>query len=127
MAGRIGKPCRAPRCPAIVDDHERYCAKHLEEYAPKWKSKDNSDELRKFYNTQGWKNLRLYKLTRDPICEVCRIAPATQVHHLARARLFPELRLDMNNLQSICGPCHAAESQNEGHQARIAKKIHTEK
>ena len=41
------------------------------------------------------------------ICERCKKAPATQVHHLTYERLYREL---LSDLLHVCRPCHEYES-----------------
>jgi 5-methylcytosine-specific restriction enzyme A len=57
-----------------------------------------------------WQRVRKQKLSRDPLCESCmgedRITAADEVHHDKPVRTHPELRLNLANLISLCGPCH---------------------
>jgi 5-methylcytosine-specific restriction endonuclease McrA len=51
------------------------------------------------------------KLRQDPLCELCEeqdiVTAATQVHHRkAFHGLQDPLRLDWDNLQSLCEECH---------------------
>lgn len=61
-----------------------------------------------------WRNVRLIKLQADPLCEDCdrndRSTEATEVHHIRKIKDAPELRLDLDNLMSLCTPCHAIRS-----------------
>jgi 5-methylcytosine-specific restriction endonuclease McrA len=118
MAGTLGRPCKEPRCPAIVTGKERYCEKHR---SLKWGGADTytgGKEPLSFYNTQRWQRTRQLKLNQNPICEVCGTRFATQVHHLLKARERPDLRFVMTNLQSICAWCHAKETQKETQETR---------
>lgn len=64
-----------------------------------------------FYNTQDWKEIRIIKLNRDPLCEHCfdkgLYVPANVVHHKQEIRLRPDLARNIDNLQSLCPSCHA--------------------
>lgn len=57
-------------------------------------------------------------LTRDDhLCQAClsrdRVTPANQVDHIVpRAKGGTD---DMDNLQSLCKPCHDAKSKTETH------------
>jgi len=69
----------------------------------------------KFYNSREWRNLREYKLSIDPFCEICKkfgydTVPASCVDHQKDIIDAPELRLDINNLTSMCGSCHSRKS-----------------
>ncbi len=108
MANSVKTFCRVRSCPNFAE-HKGYCETHKGERAFSRKTHPRN----KLYNSRAWKDLRLAKLRRNPMCEVCSRAFATQVHHLEPARLRPDLALDMGNLQAICASCHGRESQRE--------------
>jgi 5-methylcytosine-specific restriction endonuclease McrA len=64
-----------------------------------------------FLHTQEWKQLRLLAIERyGLICVHCgrensRKYPIN-IDHIKPRKLFPELALDINNLQPLCGPCN---------------------
>ena len=68
-------------------------------------------ESKRFYNSAVWRKTRALKLAQDPLCEVCRQAkrliPASHVHHKVELRDDRDLGLDLDNLQSLCHPCHS--------------------
>jgi 5-methylcytosine-specific restriction endonuclease McrA len=57
-----------------------------------------------------WSVLRKYQLEREPNCRHCAehgiIVEATIVDHIISIAKRPELRLDLDNLQSLCYLCH---------------------
>ena len=59
-----------------------------------------------------WKRTRLVALRRDHfLCQRClqmenRPTPATEVHHIIGIDEDPSLRLVVENLMSVCSPCH---------------------
>ncbi len=60
-----------------------------------------------------WLKLRAAKLRADPLCERClamkpeRVTEAVQVHHIKPFHgLDDPLRLDWDNLLSVCVDCH---------------------
>lgn len=64
-----------------------------------------------FYHKTAWRRLRLLALQRDHyLCQAClrrkKITPATEVHHVKELEDFPELGLDLSNLESLCWYCH---------------------
>jgi 5-methylcytosine-specific restriction endonuclease McrA len=65
-------------------------------------------EVRKVYDSRRWRQVRLIKLQRDPICEMqlpgC-LQEATQVHHKIALKDGGRPFL-MENLESACAPCH---------------------
>lgn len=66
-----------------------------------------------FYKTGVWKRIRIQALNRDHwLCQEClrqgRFRQAREVHHKKPLEDFPELGLDLNNLESLCHDCHEA-------------------
>ena len=64
-----------------------------------------------FYQSRVWRNARRLALQRDNfLCQEClrnkRITPATEVHHKKELEDYPELALDLENLESLCWDCH---------------------
>lgn len=59
-----------------------------------------------------WYKVRAIKLSTNPLCEECtiagRVTPAEMVHHIKPVDEYPDLRLYMDNLMSLCNDCHAA-------------------
>ena len=69
---------------------------------------------REFYNSQEWRAVRDYKLSLNPLCELCiyslngQITRADLVHHLLEISTPEgwERRLEVRYLQSLCLECH---------------------
>ena len=72
----------------------------------------------RFYCSRPWRVVRRLKLDLNPLCEECEakglIEPATQVHHVKERRDYPELALDLDNLQSLCLACHNGKRKAHG-------------
>lgn len=69
------------------------------------------DEAKRFYRSAEWLAIRRTKLRRSPLCERCfprLVVPATTVHHIKERRECPELALEIDNLESLCAPCHSS-------------------
>jgi 5-methylcytosine-specific restriction enzyme A len=68
-------------------------------------------ESKKFYDSVAFRKCRQIKLCKDPLCEKCLkrgvYTPATIVHHVKPIEEFPELRLDIDNMESNCASCHS--------------------
>lgn len=83
----------------------------------------NEDEIRRQYNSNRWRTLRVHILDRDPFCVRCLRAepplrtPSTTVNHIKKARDFPEMFFDDNNLEGVCAPCHSSDIQAEERRA----------
>jgi len=60
---------------------------------------------------KAWQKLRRLKLKLNPTCEDCddidKVTEAKDVHHIEPIRDRPDLRLDIDNLKSLCKRCHA--------------------
>ncbi len=77
------------------------------------KNNGEKNELKKqgFYHWPAWRQLRTMALHRDHyLCQEClrkkRIRRATEVHHVKPIADFPELALELDNLESLCWNCH---------------------
>jgi 5-methylcytosine-specific restriction protein A len=64
-----------------------------------------------------WQRLRAYKLRLNPLCETCLVngivTAAEEVDHIKPVRDYPELRLVLDNLQSMCKSCHSRKTRKE--------------
>ena len=61
-----------------------------------------------------WERISLLKRAQDPVCEVCRDAPATQVDHIVPfGGIMDPLRTAWANLQSICDDCHSKKTRTD--------------
>lgn len=73
-----------------------------------------------FYKTKNWIEKRKKILRRDEyLCANCRrfgrTIQATTVHHIYPFELYPELKLESNNLISLCEKCHNEMHDRENH------------
>lgn len=64
-----------------------------------------------FYKTSKWLREREKRLRRDQyMCRECKrygkTSPATTVHHVIPLDQRPDLKLNINNLISLCDKCH---------------------
>lgn len=63
-----------------------------------------------FYGSARWRKLRASFLRANPFCARClaagRHVPAGIVHHVVERLDSPDLRLDWDNLEPLCSPCH---------------------
>jgi len=64
-----------------------------------------------FYISTAWRKLRVAVLQRSNyLCANClrhkRITLATEIHHIKPLEAYPELALDINNLEALCWRCH---------------------
>jgi len=59
-----------------------------------------------FYNTKTWKHIRKVKLITDPMCEDCKVKPATDVHHIKSINSGGS-KTDLLNMAALCHECHS--------------------
>lgn len=87
-----------------------------------------SGDTSPFYNTEEWGALAERKRKLEHYeCERCRARGKVQdfkytkldnikkvnVHHKKPLRLYPELALDINNLECLCDECHYEEHHKQ--------------
>ena len=70
-----------------------------------------------FYNSRQWKELRFMALNLcDGTCQLCgaRASDGVQIHvdHIKPRSKFPELALDLDNIQILCADCNIGKSNN---------------
>ncbi len=89
-----------------------YKPKKRREYNDYTKKREKRQNI---YNTTTWREMRLAKLMRSPLCEICELEGKTtlaeDVHHALSFLDVPEdemLRVayDADNLISVCRKCH---------------------
>ena len=84
---------------------------------------DDAVEYRRLYYTKTWKHLRKLALTRDGyrcqhkgcgkmLTSGRRWRNSAVVHHLQPHRGDLDLFYDLDNLQSVCWPCHSGDIQS---------------
>ena len=113
MANKSLKFCAHAGCNELTT--EKYCKAHKEEHEQIDRDKTSRyEKSRGSASSQGydkdWRRVRLAYLKRNPLCEEClkkdRVTPAVLVHHIKPVKDYLELRLDPNNLMSLCTEHH---------------------
>jgi 5-methylcytosine-specific restriction enzyme A len=75
---------------------------------------------------RAWQRLRAAHLRDNPLCVMCerqgRLSAASIADHIVTFRrngvIDESLRLDPNNLQSLCKPCHDSAKQAQDRRGR---------
>lgn len=76
--------------------------------------KDHFRHSAKITRTQRWKALRLKALERDDWrCVQCGERRGLEVDHIEAVRTRPDLAWEIDNLQCLCGRCHARKTRIE--------------
>lgn len=121
MAQRRMIECKHKGCISLTRSECGYCDEHLEEYQENEKqrkkqtnrfyNKNRDKVLYKFYQSNQWKSVRLAALIRDNyLCQDCikekKITEAQHVHHIEEVKDNWDRRYDIENVVSLCPPCH---------------------
>lgn len=117
----IKKRCHKINCRNFVEGNDTYCEEHKGETNRQYnKFRETYDkEYVSFYHSKKWKEKRQQVLRRDNyLCQRCLkefdiITIATLVDHIVPSKIDWELRLDINNLQSLCDECHAFKTSED--------------
>lgn len=116
------KICSAGGCKTVVtvdplDRNPPRCEKHP--YKPTKKRKVYSHHIvngRNIYSTNEWKKLSKAKKRLNPLCEECErmsiYTPAKIADHIIEIEDGGS-PYDINNLQSLCDPCHKRKTAQE--------------
>ncbi|HYE41718.1 MAG TPA: HNH endonuclease [Ramlibacter sp.] len=83
----------------------------------------NADD---FLKSKAWKRLRFQALKKYGMrCQACGASPASgavlNVDHILPRRLFPEMALQLDNLQVLCGTCNEGKGNWDMTDARKAE------
>ena len=55
---------------------------------------------------KGWRSVRKTHIIAQPWCQCCGTNKNLEVHHFKPWHLYESLRLDPNNLVTLCRHCH---------------------
>lgn len=109
--------------PAKATKRQRHKARQsrpvvVESWAPKIRAESGCVTVRgipvtgdDFLQTYEWRRVRMMALKKyGPVCQCCGATPATgavmNVDHIKPRKLFPQLALDVDNLQVLCHECN---------------------
>lgn len=117
----IKKRCNKAGCNKYININETYCTKHnnhsTKEYNKQYekmrKSTEEGKEYKLFYSRKEWRTLRYQALLRDGfICVRCG-REAKVADHIIPTKIRWDLRLDFDNLQSLCFECHNSKTSED--------------
>lgn len=120
MGKRSLRPCAAHRCTNLT--REKYCDTHKQQFlerereraanaAKEYDEQKRNQKSYTFYHSAAWRECRKAVLERDNyLCQQClrdkKIKHADMVHHKKELSTHWYLRLNMDNLESLCNECH---------------------
>jgi 5-methylcytosine-specific restriction enzyme A len=118
--------CMEPRCPNPVRDagSKGRCELHYRQLERERGRARRADarERNRFYARKRWAMTRRHKLYLNPLCELGHpgcLRIANEVHHRqAMENGGDEYAID--NLISVCKPCHSRETRHEQGRRRVA-------
>lgn len=131
MPWKLQPKCKVKGCQSKANARGGYCHDHVFIWhdrekkrlaeAKKERLKDPFErELHDFYLSPEWRRLRAWQLAHEPLCRVCK-RTARMVDHILQIRHHFHMRLDKENLQSMCNECHNQKRTHESQQARLSK------
>jgi 5-methylcytosine-specific restriction protein A len=109
------RPCKYNGCPELVRTKNGLCKAHQQYKYTVYKWRGSAASRGYDWN---WRRIRSQALARDKyLCVHCladgRATAAVDVDHRIPLTTAPEHRLDLDNLQSLCRPCHRAKTERD--------------
>lgn len=93
-----------------ISENKSKLEKYIEENDKKIKNKSDYTCPKDFYNSPEWKALRYAAIKKyGKRCECCGAndkATVFHVDHIKPKSIYPQLSLDINNLQILCEACN---------------------
>ena len=85
-------------------------------------------DYQRLLNSMRWKELRVWKLQHNPLCEMCQaegyVRAAVDIHHIKPVESahslqeMEQLCYDPSNLMALCIPCHEKVHKEMGKSTR---------
>lgn len=75
---------------------------------------------KKIYDSKRWKHLRMLKINRNPVCEICKRQPAHTVDHKIPINQGGPI-WDIEGLTSLCKTCNFSKTGRDGHKYKLKK------
>jgi 5-methylcytosine-specific restriction protein A len=124
----IHYPCKAPYCGGLVEKPKTFCRDCMKKRGKDRRIAVAGTRDHLFYNSPEWRDLRLKHLRKNPACLGCvekgERTFADVCDHIVPISIHWQRRLDPDNLQSLCHPCHNRKRQKE---SRMGESVLTHK
>jgi 5-methylcytosine-specific restriction endonuclease McrA len=112
----LRKQCSFGGCNNIAVTDLYRCKEHAITYAPKKRYEHHYHQGNLIYSSQRWVNLRNQFIRHNPLCAHCELqglnTPAYMVDHIKEIEDGGAV-YDVDNLQSLCNPCHNTKTGKE--------------
>jgi len=106
--------CNYPTCSKLLSEGG-YCSKHLQQSPSKIADDNRGNSNARGYDYR-WRQFRESYLREHPLCADCAakgiVTVATEIHHIQKLALHPELKYDDDNLLCLCHRCHSVRTAN---------------
>lgn len=115
MPNKLKTVCRYPGCSKST--RNTWCEEHARESSRPRNVQRPTAHARGY--DHAWRRIRNRYIKANPFCEVCDrernkiVMRNLEVDHVIPIEQRPDLRLDWNNLQTLCRKCHARKTQND--------------
>ena len=118
----IKKRCNKIGCKELIGITDTYCSKHTnhnhKQYEQIRTSTEEGRAYKRFYDTKEWKSVRYQAMIRDGfVCVICLghsiYTEATIGDHIIPTKVRWDLRLDIDNVQSVCFECHNKKTMDD--------------
>ena len=104
-------PCGFPGCASRAPFRKRYCEAHDKQTRRASSTLRSRDKTTR-YSDAPWRKLRAVFLAASPLCVMCQdegiVTSASVVDHIEPVTTHPHMRLDWDNLRSLCASHHNA-------------------
>jgi len=119
MPYKAKKPCPSPGCRELTNGG--YCEAHKRASNAEYEKNARDKNATRHYHNARWDRLRQMQLGREPLCCSCkergRLTTATHVDHIVEIADGGAV-YDIDNLQSLCKPCHSSKTLRVRHARR---------
>lgn len=119
------KQCSVGGCNNIAVTNTNRCEKHPVTYAPKKQYDHHFHNGKNIYSSARWTKLSKQFRKHNPLCAHCLLlgvyTPTYHVDHIVEIEDGGEI-WDIDNMQSLCLPCHNTKTGNSAKNRTRRKK-----